>query len=177
MSYVLTAYLVDLADLKSMMGSKDRSIIQDVESIISEVYEDDEEEIDPQNAAVRALVMGERLHPENSDAYASALWHICKVKGEELPPDAWGGVRWDSIEVCGLEDLLTKTGPPVKLPPHQDIPYVGHIKHSDVDPYLQTAEEKAADTDDDGVRGLLEEYIAWLEEAKSREKDIVFFYG
>src|ERR1700722_3278161 len=98
MSYVLTAYLVDLNSLKSVLGSKDQSIIAAVNPLIAETYEDDEEEAQGMQDTFRAIVMGEPLDPDNAAAYACALWELCKVKGEELLPDQWGGVRWDAVE-------------------------------------------------------------------------------
>jgi hypothetical protein len=177
MSYVLTAYVLDLAGLKSLIGSKDKSIIRDVEPMIEEAYEDDEEEADAQRAAVRALVMGEPLDPDNAARYGCALWNICRLKGEELLPDAWGGVRWNSVEACGLEELLTKTGPPVALPPNSDIPCIGYIQRDKVAQYVETAEKKKEESDGSGVVDLLDEYLGWLEIAQSKSKDIVFFYG
>jgi hypothetical protein len=117
MSYVLTAYLVDLSDLKSVVGSKDFSVAHAVEALISETYMGDKGAVIAQNAALRALIMGQPLNPNSGADYGWVLWHICQVRGEELPIDHWGGVRWEAVEVCGLEDLLTKTGPPIELPP------------------------------------------------------------
>jgi hypothetical protein len=176
MSYVLTAYLVNAADLKSIVGSRDQSLIKAVEAIISETFEDDDEEAETQRAAVHALVMGEPPDPANAAAYGCALWHICKVKGEELLPDAWGGVRWDAVEACGLEDLLTKTELPVKLPPSRDIPHIGCICRDNVATYIKEAEEAREKIDPD-VGDLLDEYSGWLEAAQSKNKDIVLFYG
>ena len=105
------------------------------------------------------------------------LWQICKIKGEEMLPDYWGGVRWDAVETCGLENLLTKTAPLVELPPNQDMPSIGHIKRDNIAPYLRAAEERKAKTKESGVLDLLDEYIGWLETAASKNKDIVFFYG
>lgn len=176
MSYFLTAYLVNLADLKSVIGSKDESILSDIEPILEETYEGDEEEADAQRAAVRALVIGERLEPDNAARYGCAFWHICRVKGEELLPDAWGGVRWNSVEACGLEELLTKTGPPVALPPNRDIPHIGYIKRDQVAKYIKDAEKKI-DESEGAVIGLLEEYLGWLEMAQSQNRDVVLIYG
>jgi hypothetical protein len=142
MSYFLTAYLVNLADLKSVIGSKDESILSDIEPIIEETCEDDEEEAVAQRGAVRSLVMGEPLDPDNAARYGCAFWHICRVKGEELLPDAWGGIRCDSVKACGLEELLTKTGPPVALPPNSDIPHIAYLKRDQIAKYIEAATKK-----------------------------------
>lgn len=176
MSYVLTAYVLDLADLDSVFGSKDKSVIRDIEQVIEETYEDDEEEADAQRAAIQALVMAEPLNPHNAAQYGYALWNICRLKGEELLPDAWGGVRWDSVEACGLEELLTKTSPSIALPRNKDIPYVGHVKREDVARYIQVAQDQKTKVGP-SIVGLLDEYLGWLEEARSKNKDVVFFYG
>jgi hypothetical protein len=174
MSYVLTSYLVDLAELESVIGCKDQSIIAAVEAMIQEKFddEDDEDKI-AQSVALRHLIMGEPRNLDDATQYGWVLWDICRFKGEEQLPDHWGGVRWDAVEACGLENLLTKTGPPVELPPNQDMPSIGHIKRDNIAAYLHAAEEtKAA-----GVLELLDEYTGWLETAATKNKDIVFFYG
>jgi hypothetical protein len=176
MSYALTAYLLDLADLKSAIGSKDKSIIRDVEPGIENTYRRDKKQADVRRAAVRALVMGVKLDPKNAVQYGAALCDICRVKGEELLPDAWGGVRFESVEACGLEDLLTKTGPPVGLPPYTDFPCIGYIKRDKIAEYIKAAEEQKEEASPN-VIGLLDEYLEWLETARSKCKDIVFFYG
>ena len=176
MSYFLTAYLVNLADLKSVIGSKDESILRDIDPIIEETCEDDEEEAAAQRGAVRSLIMGEPLDPGNAARYGCAFWHICRVKGEELLPDAWGGIRWDSVKACGLEELLTKTGPPVALPPNSDIPHIAYLKRDQIAKYIEAAKKKL-DESEGAVIGLLEEYLWWLETAQSKNRDIVLIYG
>lgn len=175
MSYVLTAYVLDLADLKSVIGSKDKSIIRKIEPMIEESFGDDEEEAEAQRAAVRSLVMGEPLDPDNNQ-YGHALWNICRVKGDEFLPDAWGGIRWDSVEACGLEDLLTKTGSPIALPLSDDFPNIGYIKRDMVGKYIEAAEEQKKKSNPD-VIGLLDEYLGWLKNARARNKDIILFYS
>ncbi len=177
MSYVLTAYLVDLAGVKSVIGSKDLALIQAVEVAISEAYEDDEEEVIAQKAALSRFVMGEPLNGGDASHCGYILQNICRLKGEEMLPDYWGGVRWDAVEACGLKDLLTKTRSPVELPSNQNIPSIGHIKRDNITSYLQAAQELKAMTKDTSVVELLDEYIGWLEAAAERNRDIVFFYG
>jgi len=176
MSYVLTAYVVDMAVLKAVVGSKDKSIIRGVEPMIEEAYEDDEDEADAQRAAVHTLVMGEKLDADSAAQYGNALWNICRLKGDELLPDVWGGIRWDSVEACGLEDLLTKTAGPIALPPTSDFPRIGYVRREEIAKYIEAARKQKEKVNKDVV-GLLNEYQGWLEEAKSQNKDILFFYG
>ena len=177
MSYALTAYIVDFNNLKSALGSKDDLFINAVDEIILKTCEDDGDEIESQKSALRTLVNGEPLDLNEGSLYGRVLWQICKVRGEELLPDIWGDVRWEAVEVCGLEDLLTKSQSPFGLPVSRDIPYVGCIKHHDIQTCVETVSKQMAKNRDLGATELLEEFITWLQAGISRKKDMIFFYG
>jgi hypothetical protein len=180
MSYFLTAYVVDLADVKAVMGSKNASVMKAVEAMIQERYDDEEDDEvqEDHTAALQQLIMGEPGDPGDPSAYGWVFQYICRARGEELLPDAWGGVRWDAVGVCGLEPLLTKTGASVPLPAWKgELPSIGHIKRSDLNSYLQAAAELKKKHKEEGINNLLDEYIGWLEEAAAKKKDIVLVYG
>lgn len=178
-SYVLIPYLVDLREIESVIGCKDASIVDAVKTVNSEKHAaggDEGEEHIPLSHAIRHLIMGEPLIPDSAHQYGYALQEICAYKGEVILPDYWSGVRWDAVEECGLEDLFTKSGSPVKMPPTPDFPVIAHIKRDDLAAHLRSAEDRKAGFNDDDLIGLLNEYIGWLEAAQTSNKDIVLFY-
>jgi hypothetical protein len=182
MSYTLTAFAVDLPEIERLVGSKDESVVQGVLDHNAEFFDEEEDEYDDDelflSEAVRQLVMGEPLDSEDTHQYGYALQELCDTFGELLPCDAWSGVRWGSVEGCGLEGLLTRTGPPVKLPlQSDDFPKVGHLRRgAELATALAAAQSKLETTEGELVE-LLEEYIGWLEEATETDRDLVFFYS
>ena len=180
MSYALSAFVVDIPKLESIIGSKDASVIDAVKANNAEFFEEEEEEFDDDelwlSTAIQHLVMGEERDPEEAHQYGYALQEICDYLGDPQDCDIWSGVRWGCVEGCGLEDLLTKTGPPVELPPNDDFPNIGHIRRGEVNEYLQAATNRAENCQDGEIQELLDEYISWLKTAQSSSLDIVFFY-
>jgi hypothetical protein len=194
MSYVLSGYILDIEKLKSIVGSKDASLVEAVMENSPEEFDldedeeddwddDDDEENDEEDdevslaTALRQLIMNEAKNPEEAHQYGYALREICAYCGEALDSDMWGGVRWAAVEDCGLEDLLTKTGTPVPLPPIESFPTIGHIRRENLNGYLQAAKERLQKTEDSDIEELLEEYINWLETAADKKQDIIFFYS
>jgi hypothetical protein len=178
MSYVLTAYIVDIPKLKSVIGSKDESIVETIIEENPETFEDEEEFDDDVllSEALRHLIMDEERNSDEAHQYGYALREICGHCGELQGSDAWNGVRWAAVEECGLVELMTKTGPPVELPPNDDGPHIGHLRREQIRDHLQAAQKRAEKAHDSDARSLLKEYSAWLEEAASRNLDLVFFY-
>jgi hypothetical protein len=183
MSYVLTGYIVDIPRLEAVIGSQDTSVVEAVMENNPEEFDIDEDEFDDEEegeltiaTALRHLIMGEEKDPEEAHQYGYAFAEICDCFGELQLCQMWNGVRWSAVEQCGLEDLLTKTGPPVQLPPNSDGPAIGHIRRGEVGQYLQAARDRLTKTQDSEIHDLLVEYIDWLEAAQRKGLDIVFFY-
>jgi hypothetical protein len=178
MSYVLTAYLVDIPQLKSLIGSKDESIVDTIVENNPEIFED-EDEFDDEvvlSEALRQLIMGEAMDEEEAHQYGYALRELCDHSGKLQKCEHWNGVRWAAVEQCGLEELLTKFGPPISLPPIDGGPHIGHIRREQVKEHQKAAQSRAATAKDSDVRQLLDEYNTWLEAAAKKNLDLVFFY-
>lgn len=182
MSYTLMAYSVDISQLLKAVGSKDDSLLKAVMDHSEEFDDDDEEEEDDDDdelslaTALRQLIMGQPLDPEEAHQYGYALLELCDYLGERQECDAWSGVRWEAVEACGLEQVLTKTGPPVEIPPNDDFPRVGHLPRSAIKSFQGTTNSLSENASDPGLQELLEELSDWLESAASKNRDLVFFY-
>ncbi|TWT38082.1 hypothetical protein KOR34_30500 [Posidoniimonas corsicana] len=177
MSYALSACVVDADQLTRMVGCGDESVVQQVMEADPEAfdYEPDDDELSVAQA-LRHLVMGEPTQPDDAHQYGYALQALCNHAGETILPDVWGGVRWAAVEDCGLEDLLTQTGPPIALPENDDFPAIGHLKRSELDAALKAARKRRDKVLDEDLEDLLDEFIDWLEAARSAHLDVVFFY-
>jgi hypothetical protein len=179
MSYTLIPYFVDVAKLSSTIGSKDESVAKAVVAVASlECDEDDDEDqIDDElEEAIFQLVTGEEKYPVGADQFGYALEEICEYCGKRPPIQYWDAVHWSAVEGCGLDDLLTNTGPPVQLPLSDDFPKIGHLRRENIAAHLQAARSRSETNRDQGVSELLGEYISWLETAARMKSDIVFFY-
>lgn len=179
MSYVLTAYVVDLDALQQAIGSGD-------EQLVTRVIENDPDAFDNEDAddgglslteALRQLILSKPQGGDDAHQYGYALQSLCRCLGEELLPDMWGGVRWEAVEECGLEGLLTETGPPVPLPENDDYPSIGHLKRGEIDQSLAAARKRGSKTVDDDIEDLLAEYVDFLEAGRTAHLDMVFFYA
>lgn len=184
MSYSLLAFAVDLPEIERRIGSGDQGVIDAVIANNPEEFDEEEEDEDDDlslKSAVRQLVMGESMDPEEAHQYGYALQELCSTYGEDLPCDLWCGVRWGAIEGCGLEPLMTRTGSPVALPPNDDFPTIAFLRRgeetakalADAKRRLEGAPPEGLD---ENLDDLIEEYAGWLETATEKDRDLIFFY-
>jgi hypothetical protein len=180
MSYVLLCYLVDIPKLSSLVGSKDAAVVDEIVESDPDLFDEDEEDKDDdeltRRVALRQLIMGEKKDPEEAHEYGYALKTICDCYGKQQDCEAWGGVRWEAVEACGLEPLMKSSGPPVTLPENSDFPRIGHIRRDEIGQSLQSARGRLERSENPEIQELLEEYIGWLETTVEEEQDAVFFY-
>jgi hypothetical protein len=208
MSYTLIPYLVDLEALRRAAGSKDEALIAaaaEREPGLFEPENADEDEI-PEGEALRHLVMGTPPDKRSTHQYGYALKSLCEHLGERLDADYWESIHWDVLEATGMEEILTRTGSPVPLPPIDSFPAIGHLKAADIaamvaklgDGHLKTAApsgrkprrslrawllglllsrfSRREPLSEGDLRELLDEYESWLRQAAAKQKSLVFFY-
>jgi hypothetical protein len=179
MSYVLSPFLVDLVKLRKAVGSRDESLLAAVIDGNSGPFQITEEEYAGQvspSLALRQLVMGEKLDQDSAAQYGFALELLCGHLGEEILPDAWGGISWGAVEATGLDDVLMGSGPPVPLPPMPGFPVIAYMTAEAAAGRVSELDDAHAIHDDEELQELLEEYKGWLREAALKTKDVVFFY-
>ena len=181
MSYALTAYLVDLDRLRSVIGSRDETLAEAIIETNSEEFDDaDEYDTDdylPLVEALRQLINGDALTPREYTQYGYALEELCRYLGKPLDSIQWSAARWSCIEATGLTRLLTEVGPPVQLPPKTDFPAIGYLTRDEIKAELERATALKNSTPAEGVIELLDEYCGWLQKAIRRKRDIILFYG
>jgi hypothetical protein len=179
MSSVLTPFLVDLKSLRQAVGSRDESLIAAVIEKNPDLFRPQDPEYDhgiPASLALRHLVMGESPNTDEQSAgkYGFALEALCNYLGERILPDCWGGVSWLALADSGVEDVLTRSGPPVPLPDLQGAMTIGHLTAAEVAAELSKTDRP--EIDDEDLQELVDEYQGWLQKAASKKKDVVFIY-
>jgi hypothetical protein len=209
LSYSLMPYYVDLQVLRAAVGGKDEALLAALAAARPELFA---EEADPDEdevalgTAVRHLVMGDPPAGGSAHQYGYALKELCEHLGEPAESDCWEAIRWDVIAATGMDEILTRTGPPVPLPPNDDFPRIGHLSAEEA--RTQAARFDAGPVQTlapsgrksrrgfrewlldrllrgltrrdpltaDDLRELLDEYAGWLRKAAAEGKGLVFFY-
>lgn len=130
MSYSHMFYAVDLNRLRSIPGSKDLSLFEQIKANSDSL---DDDELD----ALRRIIMGEcQNEPHTEFLYGYALKAICEHIGDMI-----GG------EVAAVRDHpykshLVANGPPVDIPyTKSDFPEIGYLAHADLAREYQLATE------------------------------------
>ena len=183
MSYSLVPYFVDLDQLRRVVGSKDETLIAAVHASDPARFDDAGGENDDGygeelslGAALSQLVMGEKLNKSHAHQYGYALERVCEHVGQRLTCNLWCGVRWAAMEDTGVDAILTRSGPPVKLPPIPDFPTIGYLDRQEVRAMVEQMGEEGLGHEDAELRELLKEFEGWLREAAGSGKDLILFY-
>lgn len=143
MSYTLCPYLVDLEKLKKTIGSNDQKLIQAIVTSNPDEFHDNHEDLDDDEEdnddeislkqALEDLVVGKKPDAESAHQYGYALEKICRYIGDTpAETDSWSGIHWEVLESTGVDQILSKSGPPVKLPPISDFPTIGYLTTNDI---------------------------------------------
>ena len=121
MSYSHMFYAVDLERLRSIPGSKDQILLDEIKK--AESLGDDELD------ALRRIIMGEcQNEPNTEHLYGYALKAICEHIGEMDGGDYVAAVRDHPYK-----SKLIANGPPVQIPyTKSNFPEIGYLEHADL---------------------------------------------
>ena len=121
MSYCHMFYAVDLKKLRSIAGSKDPDL---VEQIAGKADELDEEESD----ALTRIIMGDCEKDEDTEyLYGYALKAICEQIGEPVGGDV------AAVRDHPYKSKLIANGPPIDIPySGTDFPEIGYLSHAEL---------------------------------------------
>lgn len=75
-----------------------------------------------------------------------------------------------------LERVLTKTSPPIEIPPQGEFPRVGHIRRGEIPPFQAATNPLREKTSDSDLKELLDELGGWIATASDENLDLVLFY-
>ena len=165
MSYTVTFYLADISKLRSVMGSKNASLLKEME-------EPDDDEIQ----FVETLLMGTKQDEDYGADYGYTLERIvAHLFGDCENVPEFEGLRCGEFDDPPLDWLLL-SGPPVTLLPYGDFPYVGHLFLKDIQKMLK--EWKACQIDEytPEIQTQIEGMLGVFKNAVKKKKDVISFY-
>lgn len=140
MSYTVQFYLVDLEELKQVLGSRDLSLLDHLDI--------DEEDEDGQRR-VQELIDGSSLNDNDGSEYGYALEKIVEGMGcEWVSVEEFEDLRFG--EFSGPLEWIVDSGPPLALPESDDFPYVGFRELDDIKEDLAAAPSNSDEDDDSG---------------------------
>ncbi|MFD3707186.1 hypothetical protein ACFWUP_28960 [Nocardia sp. NPDC058658] len=193
MSHILHVYLVDLAEVEAVIGSKDEKFLN---RLIAELSDDhdpadgccepcdlpdcagpDCEECDPcedarHPRALRTIFDGGPFDEDHADAYISALELICADIGRDIGDASfWFGYDGLPDEILSLATDMDGEDPF----PFTDSNGWGHIDKESCAEQLAEWETIAAGPDDHG--GYADCIVEWFRESKAADKDLVGFWA
>lgn len=174
MSYSLVPYVIDLAQLRAAIGSRNQSLIAAIVEKHPRQFESPDSEL-PLEQALTQLVMGEELGETATHQYGYALELLADQLGQKLPFDLWSGIRWDAMEDSGVASIMD-SGPPVSLPAISDFPNIGYIEQDKIAQMVAAMDDEGLTNDVPDLEELLKEFEGWLRMAAQAKKDLLFFY-
>lgn len=202
MGAIVSAYLVDLNQLRAVYGSRDTALLRDVETRFANElaeWEATASSVKPASSrptvreALREIVEGEIPTEGDGSPYGYALDLLCQYLGTSLPNEELGDLQSEGIaaleSVERLHDLSDGWRPPLPLPYPRDVLGITYITVEEaraaldrlppVELSLPVEPDDAWDDDtldrweEEWPLRLQKQYRAWMEEAVRTDKDIV----
>jgi hypothetical protein len=165
MSYTVSFFLTDIEKLRNIISEKDLSVI-------------DKMGIDDENRSyIETLLLGsERDQNDDPSEYGYALEKIIEhLFGESESVSEFEDLHFGEFDDPPL-DWIIKTGPPVKLPPNDNFPYIGHRFLADIQKTLDEWNDDKFDDYEPEVQEMLEALLDVFQNAVEQKKDIITFY-
>ncbi|HUT94148.1 MAG TPA: hypothetical protein VMY37_32105 [Thermoguttaceae bacterium] len=175
MGYVLSAYIVSVDHLRSVVGSGDTKLLKRVIKSNPDEFDGQDEFPEGSNrlplaTALQHIIDGQPLVEREYNQYGYALEELCRYLGVVCLAD-----RWD-IGSTGIDRIL-ETGPPVQLPPREGSPKIGVLLLSEIESELERVEAEAATASEEHVTDFFAEWSRCLQKASKTGKDVLLFYG
>ncbi|MEO1498287.1 MAG: hypothetical protein AAFV43_14175 [Planctomycetota bacterium] len=182
MGYSIALYLIDVTELERQVGSGDRDFLAEVIANNPDELEEEDDELSLRSALEQLILGGER-DPDEAHQYGYALLEICEFLGESAPIGDGGRTRWSIVEASGIAGLFDQSGPPLPLPPSDDFPTIGHLRHGELGETAGRLENfaNAAPPSDDELlseeaEDLRDDFLAAAERGKEQGSSLVFFF-
>jgi hypothetical protein len=186
-------YAVDLAELRSLLGSGDEKVLAGITDDRRFGYDfDSVDELGDDTAvaartALEHMIMGREYDQKSGYVYGYCWKILCEAYGRWLPNGHWSAMRYswfdtvnDGLRTAGVtfspEDLIY-SGAGVPLPSIDDFPAIGHLERGEM-PALLTTLGAVDDTSfsDTDVLDSVREIQGWLRHCVTQERDLVCFY-
>ena len=167
MSYTVQFYLVELDKIKNVIGGKNLSIIDEID-----VDDEDREYLE-------TLLMGTEQDEDSGSEYGYALEKIIEqIFGESESASAFEDLHFGEFDDPAL-DWIIQSGPPIKLPPNDDFPFIGHRLLADMQKALDEWDDEKLETLNDiapEVQAKIEGMLDVFQTAIEQKKDLITFY-
>ncbi|MFD6358203.1 DUF7691 family protein [Nocardia tengchongensis] len=177
MSRILHVYLVDLAELEAVVGSKDDGLLNQVLAggrlSVTFQISDQEGHIERNKDALRTIFAGGPFDEDRAEHYVEALELICRQLGPYVGDVnfRFGNGSLPSV----IEDLAT--GMMGKAPfPMTEWNGWGFMSKKACAKEVRQWERRVA-KDPDYLNGYGEPIADWLRESKTAKKDLIGFWG
>ncbi len=164
MSYTVQFYLGKIDKITSLIGNKKTEILDELD------IDDEEREY------AETLLMGTEQDQYSGSEYGYALEKIV----EHLFGESEGVSEFEELHFADFDDSplswLSQSGPPVKLPPNEDFPVIGHRYLADMQKTLDEWSDKKLENFNPEVQEMIEGMFGVFQKAVESKKDLVTFY-
>ena len=193
MGYAVTPIAVDLREVKSIINSRDVSVIATLKSNFDFRFNgsdwDDDEELD-QETAIRQLMNGTELNPDYGHLYAYGLELLCWHFGQHLSNRYWSAMdsEWavqvdDALKshgmdesIFGIHNHIFYRGAPIAIPEPDDFPSIGFLLNQEMHPAFAGLKALLLETVDTETLQSISEVQQWIETCIAKNCDLVTFY-
>lgn len=206
MRHGLTPFAVSIHQIRSVIGSRSKSILLELREEFEDELQEDREAVDEANSddefdpelalddALRHLIMDEERWDYEGPKYGFALEMLCSFYGEFLTNDHWSEIHWEwaetvhdalveigvDAELFSVFNFLIGRGAPVSIPDIEEFPYIGYVELDEIPSILAALSDKRFSAiqgeDAQAVRDSLLQVRAWLETCRREKSDLVCFY-
>ncbi|MBA9005050.1 DUF7691 family protein [Thermomonospora cellulosilytica] len=198
MSYAIMPYAVRMDDLRSMIGSRDRRLLDGLLTHYADELADIDglrdnvglggDEVTSAQTALRQMIMGEEYDQRIGFVYGYCFKLLCRVlKGTStLGNDGWWSMRFgwfgmvhEELKNAGVDfdpTSLIFSGTPFGLP-STDFPCIGHTTPDEMRGLLESLGPLGPDSvGDPDAWTAIRQIREWLEICLETERDLVCFY-
>ena len=173
MSYSLTPFLLQLAELRRVPGNKNADLLRAAKQSDPARMEYPDDEGLSLGQALEQIVNGAPLDKRYGYIYGYALEQICRHLGETVDADEISDLHMFPRDE--IVPWLESSGPPIKLPKIDDFPLIGFVEAAKLPPLLADL-PKLYDSLDPELVPSCEALENLYQQAIDHKKDIVGFY-
>jgi hypothetical protein len=180
MSYSVTPYVVDLADLNRRIAARDVTLLDGIESEAQDLDDDLDDETPSTVEHGRRIVLGQAENEGSNAKYGYALMLICARMGTWQQNDEWAAIAGLGKWLETIDEALAKagcqvsigtdiihTGPPITIPWPDDFPTIGHVLPGRISTLLGEL-ANALPSLPPAERRAVAQVVDWLKAARDR---------
>jgi hypothetical protein len=165
MSYTVSFFLTDIEKLRNVINRKDLSIV-------------DKMDIDDENRSyIETLLLGNNPRQDDDPSeYGYALEKIVEhLFGESESVSEFEELHFGEFDDPPL-DWIIESGSPIKLPPNDNFPYIGHRFLADMQKTLDEWNDNQFDDYEPEIQEIIEALLDIFQKAVEQKKDLITFY-